>query len=278
MPKHLLAALILVHLVAPNLSAGAPKATSPSPLTGFWTNTVKSHTGMNALWHLGAVGATAAMIAAPIDQNVVDTDKNYLGEHFDTGALIVGNVWHILPAAIVYWATDTPEYKYASGAVVQAVGISFLVTTTEKFVFGRAFIDKDDDVPGFLPFRRSRDARDFYPFQNLGGLWPSGHTATAFAAASALTAFYKDDPSFREFAVLTYAAAALMGYAMIDGNIHWASDVVAGVLIGHAIGWTVGSDFRTRYRGSTTANAKTSPSFIPVIANGSYGFQMRVPY
>jgi hypothetical protein len=69
-----------------------------------------------------------------------------------------------------------------------------------------------------------------------------------------------------------------MGYAMIDGNIHWASDVVAGVLIGHAIGWTVGSDFRTRYRGSTTANAKTSPSFIPVIANGSYGFQMRVPY
>gem|GEM_PF-1696838 len=278
MKKYLLTAILLAQLIPWNLSAEEPVKPSPSPVTGFLTNTINSHIGKNAFWHLGAVGATALMIATPIDQNIVDTDKNYLGDAFDTGALLVGNVWHILPAAIVYWATDTPEYKYASGAVVQAVGISFLVTTTEKFVFGRAFIDKDDDVPGFLPFRRSRDARDFYPFQNLGGLWPSGHTATAFAAASALTAFYKDDPSFREFAVLTYAAAALMGYAMIDGNIHWASDVVAGVLIGHAIGWTVGTDFRSRYGGRNATQGKERPSFIPVIANGSYGFQMRVPY
>ena len=69
-----------------------------------------------------------------------------------------------------------------------------------------------------------------------------------------------------------------MGYAMIDGNIHWASDVVAGVLIGHAIGWTVGTDFRSRYGGRNATQGKERPSFIPVIANGSYGFQMRVPY
>jgi membrane-associated phospholipid phosphatase len=279
MKKYLLTAILLAQLIPWNLPAEQPSGPSPSPVTGFLTNTINSHIGKNAFWHLGAVGATALMIATPIDQNIVDTDKNYLGDAFDTGALLVGNVWHILPAAIVYWATDTPEYKYASGAVVQAVGISFLVTTTEKFVFGRAFIDRGDDhAGGNFPLRKSRDAHDFYPFQNIGGLWPSGHTATAFAAASALTAFYKDDPSFREFAVLTYAAAALMGYAMIDGNIHWASDVVAGVLIGHAIGWTVGTDFRSRYGGRNATQGKERPSFIPVIANGSYGFQMRVPY
>ena len=278
MKKYLLTAILLVHLIPRNLPAEEPAKSSPSPFEGFLTNTIDSHTGTNALWHLGAIGTTALMIATPIDHNIVDTDKNYLGDAFDTGALLVGNVWHILPAVIVYWATDTPEYKYASGAVVQAVGISFLVTTTEKFVFGRAFIDKgDDDLPGYLPFRQSRDARAFYPFQNLGGLWPSGHTATAFAAASALTAFFKDDPSFRKYTMLAYAAAALMGYAMIDGNIHWASDVAAGVLIGHAIGWTVGSDFRTRYRGNKKTGVDKRPSFIPVIGNGSYGFQMRVP-
>lgn len=232
---------------------------------------------MNALWHLGAVGATALMIATPADQTIVDTDKNYLGDTFNSGALLVGTWWHILPAAIVYWTTDTPEYKYASSAVVQAVGISFLVTTTEKFVTGRPFIDKDGDMPDSLPFRRSRDARAFYPFQTLGGLWPSGHTATAFAAASALTAFYKNDRTFRKYAVLVYAASALMGYAMIDGNIHWASDVAAGVLIGHAIGWTVGTDFRGRYHGTNTAKAKERPSFTPVLANGNYGFRMRIP-
>lgn len=261
----------------PSGELAPPRETSPSPVDGFWTNTVESHAGWNSLWHLGAIGATGAMIGASIDQNVVETDKNLFGDAVNAGALFVGTWWHILPAAIVYWTTDTPERKYASAAVVQAVGISFIVTTTEKFVVGRAFIDEgDDDLPSGLPFRKSRDARDFYPCQTLGGLWPSGHTATAFAAASALAAFYRDDESFYRIAIAAYAAASLMGYAMIDGNIHWASDVVAGVLIGHAIGWTVGKDFKSRYGGSAEPMAKERPSIVPLISDGSYGVLVRM--
>ena len=278
MKQYLLLLMLILYLTTGNLFAAEPKTTSPSPFRGFWTNTLESHTGWNSLWHLGAVGATGLMILAPVDQYILEMDKNLMGETFNLGALIVGNVWHILPAAIVYWATDTPEYKYASGAVVQAVGITFLVSTTEKLVFGRAFIDRGEDTAhGMLPLRKSRNARDFYPFQNVGGLWPSGHTSTAFAAASALTAFYKDEPSFRIFAFLAYTASTLMGFAMIDGNFHWASDVVAGALIGHAIGWTVGSDFRARYRGSSAKAAQERPSFIPLAFDGNYGFQIRVP-
>jgi membrane-associated phospholipid phosphatase len=281
--KHYLAiALILSLLPTHGLHAEEAKDASSSPVVGFWGNTLKSHTGWNSLWHLGALGATGVMIIGQVDQDIADADKNYFGDAFNTGALVVGTWWHILPAAIVYWTTDDEQNKYAAASVVQAVGSTFLVTTTEKLVLGRAFIDKGDDRgPSYLPFRKSTDARDFYPFQNLGGLWPSGHTATAFAAASALTSFYKNDESFVKIAVLTYAASAFMGYAMIDGNIHWASDVVAGALIGHAIGWTIGKDFRSRYNRSAatrTANTTVRPSFVPLISNYTYGFMVNVKY
>lgn len=285
-------ALILLLVYAPGLFAEEHAEVSPSPIVGFWTNTLESHTGRNALWHLGALGATGLMILTPADQAILEADKNAFGDAFNTGALIVGTWWHVLPAALVYWTTDNPRTEYASGAVIQAVGVTFLVTTAEKLAFGRAFIDKGDDgPPGYLPFRRSDDARAFYPFQNLGGLWPSGHTATAFAAASALASFYRDDESFLPFAVLAYAASALMGYAMIDGNIHWASDVVAGALIGHAIGWTIGKDFRSRHDRSVaakkdngasamsgTASDTARTTLVPLLSNGSYGVLVTVKY
>lgn len=278
MKKGLLILFILVQLSSLKLFAQQEQEFSPSPFAGIWTNTKNSHTGMNVFWHLGAAGATALMIITPADQKIVEMEKSYLGKGFDRGALLVGSVWHILPAAIVYRVTDNPEHRFAAGAVVQAVGIAFLVTTAEKIIVGRAFIDRDDDtMPGFFPVRKSTDAHDFYPFQNLTGLWPSGHTATAFAAASALTSYYRRDESFHKIALVTYTASALMGLAMINGNFHWASDVVAGFLIGHAIGWTVGADFRKRYDGRNTTKAHMRPSFIPVIANGNYGFQVRIP-
>lgn len=279
MTKYIVAAIVLFSSFLPHLSAEESRDTSPSPLVGFWDNTIESHTGVNSLWHIGSLAATGIMFMTPVDQKVMEADKNYFGDTVNIGALIVGTWWHVLPAAIVYWTTDNTEHKYASSAVVQAVGISFLVTTTEKFIFGRPFIDKGDDrKPGFLPVRTSRDARDFYPFQSPSGLWPSGHTATAFAAASALAAFYQDDDSFIPIAILAYSASALMGYAMIDGNIHWASDVVAGVLIGHAIGWTVGSDFKNRYDGTQKAARLTQPSFIPLIAHKTYGVMVTIGY
>ncbi len=297
--KSTLALALILLLIAPSgffaketkeESTGTSSAPSPSPFVGFWTNTIESHAGTNSLWHLGALGATGLMILTPADQVIMEADKNLFGDAFNAGALIVGTMWHVLPAALVYWTTDTPRTEYASGAVIQAVGVTFLVTTAEKLAFGRAFIDKGDDgPPDYLPFRRSDDARAFYPFRNLGGLWPSGHTATAFAAASALASFYRDDESFLPFAVLAYAASALMGYAMIDGDIHWASDVVAGALIGHAIGWTIGKDFRSRHRrsvaskngnGANVASASDTArtTLVPLLSNGSYGVLVTVKY
>jgi membrane-associated phospholipid phosphatase len=70
--------------------------------------------------------------------------------------------------------------------------------------------------------------------------WPSSHTAAAFAMATTLIELYPDNLALK-IGGLTYAACIGAG---VSTNIHWLSDVVAGGLIGYAIGTVVGNDFK----------------------------------
>ncbi len=74
-----------------------------------------------------------------------------------------------------------------------------------------------------------------YHFSPLSGnaSFPSGHTTQAFAIASVIAARYPDKPWV---SVLAYGSAALVGTARIYNNAHFASDVIAGALIGTTIG------------------------------------------
>lgn len=60
--------------------------------------------------------------------------------------------------------------------------------------------------------------------------FPSGHTATAFAAAEFMRQEYKEVSPW--YGIAGYAAAAATGYLRISNNKHWMSDVVAGAGVG----------------------------------------------
>jgi hypothetical protein len=60
--------------------------------------------------------------------------------------------------------------------------------------------------------------------------FPSGHTATAFAAAEFLRREYKDVSPWYGFA--GYAMAATTGFLRMYNNKHWLGDVVAGAGVG----------------------------------------------
>lgn len=62
-------------------------------------------------------------------------------------------------------------------------------------------------------------------FQDSNLAFPSGHTAVAFAAATALAALYP------RAAVAFYAAAALVAVERVAENAHYASDVVAAAAL-----------------------------------------------
>ena len=69
--------------------------------------------------------------------------------------------------------------------------------------------------------------------------WPSGHTAGAVAHAVIVAEFYQDSLLVKTLAY-TYDGIMAIGMTMCD---HWLSDVLAGALMGFAIGKVVGKSF-----------------------------------
>ena len=60
--------------------------------------------------------------------------------------------------------------------------------------------------------------------------FPSGHTATAFAAAEFMRQEYKDVSPW--YAIAGYTAATAIGILRLYNNKHWVGDVVAGAGVG----------------------------------------------
>jgi membrane-associated phospholipid phosphatase len=120
-------------------------------------------------------------------------------------------------------------------ALGQAAIDAAIITSVLKAFTGR---------PGPQHHIGTNDYSDEFRFGFLrGGIyqgWPSSHTATAFAMATALIGLYPDNTAIK-IGGLAYATFIGVG---VSTNIHWFSDVVAGGLIGYAIGTIVGNDYR----------------------------------
>jgi hypothetical protein len=87
----------------------------------------------------------------------------------------------------------------------------------------------------------------FLQFDDNSWSFPSDHTVLAFALSSVLAE--RIDNIY--VAIPLYGIAAMTGIARVYGDQHWTSDVVAGALIGTAIGHFVGSRHRWKKRGHT---------------------------
>jgi membrane-associated phospholipid phosphatase len=166
----------------------------------------------------------------------------------------------------------TPVITYAAGrfmkneklqttglALAQSLILTLAIQTPLKMITGRA-------IPGIITeFDQSRSLRtdnfsDEFNWFNLNfiGGWPSGHTANAFAGAATIAEIYQDHIAL-QIAVYSYAAIIGLGVSL---NVHWASDVLAGALIGYAVGKTVGRSFN-KLLNNTKEENKISLYFTP---------------
>jgi len=84
----------------------------------------------------------------------------------------------------------------------------------------RPFVDHAHAVHVLLAY--SRDAS-----------FPSDHAAAGFAIATALVLVH------RRWGIAALAAAALMSYARVFVGLHYPGDVLAGALVGIAVGWAL---------------------------------------
>jgi PAP2 superfamily len=118
----------------------------------------------------------------------------------------------------------------------EAVVLTSVISQAIRGPLGRARPSVNPNDPYHFQF-----GKGFTHFDNRA--FPSLHSATAFAAAAAISgeihARNRDVNAF--VSPLLYAAAAVPGLTRMYLNQHWASDVVAGAFVGALIGSRVAS-------------------------------------
>lgn len=132
----------------------------------------------------------------------------------------MGNVHLVRPAAVMLFlgslASRDERFQDAAFTSLEAVIVANLITNTLKTIFGRARPYQGEGSSFFSPFSGNTS-------------FPSGHSATAFAATTPWLLYYPS-PFTTGLAVLSGGTAI----ARVVTDFHWVSDVVAGSAIGFA--------------------------------------------
>ncbi len=237
------------------------------------TNIVDSVSGPNLLLHATAIGSTAALSVGGADDEIQRwfwRDNVILGGTVTDVAFLAGWVTPaVIPGVIALTGLALDDSKHASGGVtaLQAVGINALIVQVVKLGTGRPLPYKDGVPDDGERIQRTDDGGKWFSFGGVA--WPSGHTSAHMALASSLVAFYRE---VKWLPFVAYPLVAVVGVSMVEGDHHWFSDVVAGALVGHAIGWTTGSNMRRKYddaHGKTTDDS-SAMQIMPVLSRGTF--------
>jgi undecaprenyl-diphosphatase len=150
-----------------------------------------------------------------------------------------GFVWLVIAAI----AAVFPQHRMAAWRVALAVGLAYLVVDGVL----KPLIDRA------RPFEVVEAVR-VITTRPLTSSFPSGHAASAFAGALATSRLF---PGARP---ILWPLAVLIAISRIYVGVHWPSDVLAGALIGFAVGWfalggrQVGRSRSLQARASVSAN------------------------
>src|SRR5213082_563523 len=199
---------------------------------------------------IGTVAVFDRQIEKAIRRNRTDAVNTFLH-----GVQPLGNEYAAGIMGAFYFAGEVfkdPRAKTTDLDSIAASAIaSGVVTNSFKYVIGRG---------------RPTDGKGAYNFRPFSGQdsFSSGHTTEAFALASVISEHY-DTPWVQ---VPAYGLASAVGYARLNNNRHWPSDVLAGATIGTFVGKTV-VHFNEKHR---------KVSIQPIVGPDIRGAQMSVPW
>jgi membrane-associated phospholipid phosphatase len=177
---------------------------------------------------LGGIAAGIGTVAAfdeDIERGIRGARNNTVTDIFDN-VQPLGNEYAIGIVGTFYLYGEIFKDPRAKTTALDAISASAIasgiVTNSFKYVIGRG---------------RPTDGRGAYNFRPFSGQdsFSSGHTTEAFALASVITEHY-NAPWVQ---VTSYGLASAVGYARLNNNRHWPSDVLAGATIGTFVGKTV---------------------------------------
>ncbi len=262
-----------------------PREPIPTPLDRLGDDVLLAFSGTNLLFHGGAVATTALMAFGGADHAIrVVTQRDLVVPAYADASFYAG---YLLPLTVApgLWlvglVTRDRTLTGAGAAACQALAVTGLTTAILKWATGRPYPTHGGDPQDPKRLEHPEYARElsFQPLTLDRGLaWPSGHTSSPVTIAAALTAYY---PEAWWIPAVAYPVSLAIGIGMVDGDRHWASDVVAGALIGHAIGFTIGRSFRHMYRDAKPAGAERSAldglRVVP-LAGATYGASLALDF
>jgi membrane-associated phospholipid phosphatase len=246
----------------------------PTPVDALGADLVDDFTGYNLLFYGGAVAVTGVMAFGGGDQAVrVGVQEHLVVPAYGDIANYAGYLLPVVVAPGVYLlglALHDRTTAGAGSAALQALVVAIVATAVLKVGVGRVYPLNGGDPAAPDRLDHPSYAHDFRPFQSLslptGPAWPSGHTVGTTAVAAALTGYYPDE---LWLPFVGYPVALAIGFGLVDGDRHWTSDVLAGALLGHAIGFTTGRAFRRRLLGQSDTADRLR--IIPLAGTGLKG-------
>jgi hypothetical protein len=205
-------------------------------------------------WLIVGLSAAGIGVAASLDEtikNQVQTHRTSSGNRFFSQYQNLGDTWSFgVIGAFEVWGEvdgDSTAKNTAMDALTASIIGPGLIGTSVKYVVGRVRPNTATSTFEFKPFSGNQS-------------FPSGHACQAFAVATAIAENY---PSWW-VQTLCYGGAGLVGYARIEQNAHYTSDVVAGALLG----WSVARAVVHRHNGPPNPNKL---SWTPYANGNGYG-------
>jgi len=187
-------------------------------------------TGKDMLLFGAAAGTTAVFFALDggIQERVMDSPEirsspfSLFVTHFGEGPFLIG-----LSAALYAGgeAFRNDSLRKTGLLSLESFAVNGIIVGALKFILGRSRPSSGDGECTFNLFSWESGKRSF----------PSGHASSAFAVAAVVAGQAKD----AVVGVFSYGLAGLVAVSRVVNNEHWASDVVAGSILGFCIGRAV---------------------------------------
>ncbi|MDO8812270.1 MAG: phosphatase PAP2 family protein [Gallionella sp.] len=150
------------------------------------------------------------------------------------------------------WNNDKATTVAQDGLAASLIA-SGIVTPALKYATGRSRPRENADIAHSRPFSGAAS-------------FPSGHTTQAFAVASVISAHY--DETWVTYS--SYGVAGLVGLARTYHDAHFASDILAGALIGTLVGQSIVAHNQQRRSGKVALIPDIAPNRLGVRLTGNF--------